>query len=347
MLPWVRHPFQRFRREPSTPRMASWRFVPLVPSSAPGDGSGRSPSRHRRAALVYPALTARRRSAVLDARQQFLTCRTASECSHRAPLSSAVDARCPRRRERTARRSGSSEISPHLSDCFASAACRLIVYRGSRSIELWFRRSTPIQSGPGSLSWTRYPGRLRGPDGSKAGPPDRSSTTRMLGAFDIGFTVCAPMERRPGRCYLRQDYLRSMPSSARLSFSTLTRGSPMTPTNRPSVFASTSWRTCCSVRPRALATRGTWNRAPAGVMSGSRPLAGGGHQIDRYRRVRVFGLQFLGVFLHAVDQRLAGRAGVGAARIGGVVGRRDGLGRIIRVGIGRRRGPAVEILRRL
>ena len=25
--------------------------------------------------------------------------------------------------------------------------------------------------------------------------------------------------------------------------------------------------------PRALATRGTWNRAPAGEMSGSRPLA--------------------------------------------------------------------------
>ena len=38
-------------------------------------------------------------------------------------------------------------------------------------------------------------------------------------------------------------------------------------------IASTSWRTCASGRPRALATRGTWNSAPAGVMSGSSPLA--------------------------------------------------------------------------
>ena len=42
-----------------------------------------------------------------------------------------------------------------------------------------------------------------------------------------------------------------------------------------------------SGRPRALATRGTWNSAPAGVMSGSRPLAEAGHQIDRHRRARV------------------------------------------------------------
>ena len=37
--------------------------------------------------------------------------------------------------------------------------------------------------------------------------------------------------------------------------------------------SSTSCRTLSSVRPRAFATRGTWNSAPAGVMSGSSPLA--------------------------------------------------------------------------
>src|SRR5262245_29415226 len=46
-------------------------------------------------------------------------------------------------------------------------------------------------------------------------------------------------------------------SSARLSLSTLTRGSPSRPSERPSVWLSTSARTRASGRLRAFATRGT------------------------------------------------------------------------------------------
>src|SRR5262249_23673370 len=46
-------------------------------------------------------------------------------------------------------------------------------------------------------------------------------------------------------------------SSARLSLSTLTRGSPSRPSVRPSVRLPTSARTRASGRLRALATRGT------------------------------------------------------------------------------------------
>ena len=54
-------------------------------------------------------------------------------------------------------------------------------------------------------------------------------------------------------------------------------------------------------------------------------------------------LQLIDVALDALGQCLAGRAEIGAHRVAGVVGRVDGLGRILRVGrVGRRR-PAVEI----
>ena len=46
-------------------------------------------------------------------------------------------------------------------------------------------------------------------------------------------------------------------STARLSFKTLTRGSPKTPRNRPWVESEISWRSLSSPMPRALATRGT------------------------------------------------------------------------------------------
>src|SRR5262249_10627234 len=60
-------------------------------------------------------------------------------------------------------------------------------------------------------------------------------------------------------------------SRARLSASTLTRGSPSKPRKRDSVWSPTSWRTRSSGRLRALATRGTWNNAAAGEMCGSSP----------------------------------------------------------------------------
>ena len=50
---------------------------------------------------------------------------------------------------------------------------------------------------------------------------------------------------------------RPPPSRARFSRSTLTRGSPRTPSCRPSTWASTSCRTRVSSSPRALATRRT------------------------------------------------------------------------------------------
>ena len=58
--------------------------------------------------------------------------------------------------------------------------------------------------------------------------------------------------------------------------------------------------------------------------------AGRGHQIDRDRRRRVLLLQLVDVALDPLDQRLVGRAEIRAAGIGRVVGRGDGLGRIVR-----------------
>src|ERR1022692_5347475 len=47
-------------------------------------------------------------------------------------------------------------------------------------------------------------------------------------------------------------------SSAMLSLRTLTRGSPSTPSVRPSVFPATRRRTSSAARPRAFATRASW-----------------------------------------------------------------------------------------
>ncbi len=91
---------------------------------------------------------------------------------------------------------------------------------------------------------------------------------------------------------------------------------------RPSVCSSTSWRTRSSGMLRALATRGTWNSAASGEMCGIEAAARGRHQIDRDRGRRdspAFSLSTSP--LHAIDQRLVGRAEIRAAGIGGVVGR--------------------------
>src|SRR5262245_20989176 len=68
-------------------------------------------------------------------------------------------------------------------------------------------------------------------------------------------------------------YLVVTESRARFNAKTLTRGSPRRPARRPRVFSATSRRTRSSGRLRALAIRGTWNKAASGEMSGSRPLA--------------------------------------------------------------------------
>ena len=61
------------------------------------------------------------------------------------------------------------------------------------------------------------------------------------------------------------------------------------PRSRPETWFSTSCRTWSSGNPRALATRGTWNSAPAGVMSGSSPLA---DVVTRSDGIGVLGFSF-------------------------------------------------------
>src|SRR6185295_17832870 len=65
---------------------------------------------------------------------------------------------------------------------------------------------------------------------------------------------------------------RSSRSKARFNRRTLTVGSPRKPRVRPSVSRSTRAWISATVRPRALATRGTCHRAPSGLRCGSRPL---------------------------------------------------------------------------
>src|SRR5947207_2041180 len=66
-------------------------------------------------------------------------------------------------------------------------------------------------------------------------------------------------------------------------------------------------------------------------------------EIDRDRRRRVIRLVLFGIVLDPVDQGLAGRREVRAARVPSVVRRRDRLRRVVRVGTGGRRGTAVEV----
>src|SRR5579875_3384588 len=63
------------------------------------------------------------------------------------------------------------------------------------------------------------------------------------------------------------------PSSARLSASTLTCGSPRNPSVRPCTCCATIALTAATLIPRALATRGACQYAPSGEISGSMPLA--------------------------------------------------------------------------
>ena len=81
-------------------------------------------------------------------------------------------------------------------------------------------------------------------------------------------------------------------SSARLSASTLTRGSPRNPSERSSVCSSTSASTRARSRPRTRATRGAWRRALAGGDVGVEARARGRHGIHRDGRVPREAVQF-------------------------------------------------------
>ena len=134
-------------------------------------------------------------------------------------------------------------------------------------------------------------------------------------------------------------------SSARLSSSTLTRGSPSRPKVRPCDLAVDQRRGRAPPAGRApWRPAAPGKSAASGEMSGSRPLP---EVVTRSTGTAADGfscLELVDVALDAIGQRLAGRAEIGAAGVRGVVGRVDGLGRILRVRrVGRRR-PAMEIL---
>ena len=117
-------------------------------------------------------------------------------------------------------------------------------------------------------------------------------------------------------------YLRAARSSARLSASTLTCGSPRRPRKRPSVLLGDELpNPILRQVPRLGDARHLEQRRfrrDVRIEAAGR----GRDEVDRHGRVRVLRLQLVDVALDAVDQRLAGRAEVRAAGVGGVVGRR-------------------------
>ena len=126
-------------------------------------------------------------------------------------------------------------------------------------------------------------------------------------------------------------------SSARLSSSTFTPGSPKKPNDRPSVFCSISFCTVASGRCRTAATRRDCSAAYAGEMSGSIPepdVVTASTGMSWIVRPGLYGPRASGsprVVAHVLRESRARRAEVRERRAGGVVGRR-----------GRRR-PLVEV----
>ena len=133
-------------------------------------------------------------------------------------------------------------------------------------------------------------------------------------------------------------------SSAMLSCSTLTAARRSRRASGPSM--------CCVDQLRApwpLAGRAPWRRAAPGSRPrparcrGSSPLA---EVVTRSIGTGASGFSALSLSTSpcdALDQRLGGRPGVAARRVGGVVGRRHRLGRIVGIGVGGGRRPAMEI----
>ena len=125
-------------------------------------------------------------------------------------------------------------------------------------------------------------------------------------------------------------------SSARFSWSTLTRGSPRNPNCRPSVLAATSWRTASGAHAARGGDAGDLRfggfRADVRVEAAAR----GGHRVGGHRSGEggILGAELLDVVAGAVGQLLVGGAEVGAAGGEAIVAIVAGGG-----------GAAVEILR--
>ena len=89
--------------------------------------------------------------------------------------------------------------------------------------------------------------------------------TLLSAAFDFG--LCGkPFNKRPPTISKSNQAQDSDPAHS-------PEAPPENPTAFPEHCAATSFRTASSLIPRAFATRGIWNSAAAGVMSGSSPEA--------------------------------------------------------------------------
>ena len=132
-------------------------------------------------------------------------------------------------------------------------------------------------------------------------------------------------------------------SSARFSRRTLTRGSPMRPSAGRSIEASTSVAHLGLVEAARLGDGGDLREGVRRRDVGIEPGGRGGHGVGGNRPRAAIAPPGLDRALHPVDQLLRGRPEVRTGRIGGVVGRVDRLGRVVRVRVGRRRRTRVEI----
>ena len=114
-------------------------------------------------------------------------------------------------------------------------------------------------------------------------------------------------------------------SRARFSASTFTPGSPKTPRVRPSICSATSWRT--RILRHVTRLRNARDLEIGGLRRDVRvePAARRGYQIDRNLGARVLLLELLHVARHPLDQRLVGRAEIGAHGVDGVIGDRGRL----------------------
>ena len=150
----------------------------------------------------------------------------------------------------------------------------------------------------------------------------RRSIRDRAGRHSCGRIHARTESTRPER--LQPSAFAPIASSARLSFSTLTCGSPMTPRKRSSICAFDELAHGVFGKAARLGHarhleigRG---RRDVGIEAAGR----GGDEIDRDRRVGIFGVQLRRIARHALDQRLGRRAEIRAAGIVGVDSRLPG-----------------------
>ncbi len=136
-----------------------------------------------------------------------------------------------------------------------------------------------------------------------------------------------------------------MASRSRLSFRTLTWGSPRMPKTRPSIWLPTS---ACNRRPGQAARFGNardlkqgGGGRDVGIKAGCRTC----HQIHRDRCHRIFGVQCGGRVFHAGDQRLGGGPRLEPDEIIRGIGHRNRFGCVFGIRLGGRGRPAVKISR--